>query len=289
MKEQVDLEVQETNIDLTNYKTLVYNGVTYPDYMINFEGTNIYDLKNSRFATIKKIGSSNGFDVINNDKRYSFMLEKARVNTFYDEILKDIDITDAKVLVYGGIKYERYLIFPESKPRILDLNTLKILSTSKMKKTSKNSTQYWQVGISIDGKSKSVPAHVVIMWTFKGPPPEGMENPTVDHIDGNGLNNDLSNLQWLSCSDNIRRSRSGELCYKAKVNNDTVRAFCEDLLKSDITFTVKELGAKHGLSLHQSIHIYYRNQWKEIVDAYPSFPQRPVFKRKQKVTINTLF
>ena len=50
-----------------------------------------------------------------------------------------------------------------------------------------------------DGTSKTEKVHTILWKLFNGPIPDGM---TVDHIDGNKSNNDLSNLRLLSRSEN---------------------------------------------------------------------------------------
>lgn len=49
--------------------------------------------------------------------------------------------------------------------------------------------------------------HRVVWEIFNGKIPEGM---TVDHIDGNKLNNNIENLQLLSPMENARKSNSKE-------------------------------------------------------------------------------
>lgn len=39
-------------------------------------------------------------------------------------------------------------------------------------------------------------AHSIVCWTFIGPPPTSDYTFTVDHIDGNRENNDITNLKW---------------------------------------------------------------------------------------------
>ena len=58
---------------------------------------------------------------------------------------------------------------------------------------------YMQVNIPLNGYIKEVLMHVIICYTFHGPPPD--ETYTVDHIDRNKANNSPSNLRWASKSE----------------------------------------------------------------------------------------
>lgn len=55
---------------------------------------------------------------------------------------------------------------------------------------------------TITGKRMTFRIHIGVIRTFGDPPPEDMMDPTVDHIDGNVANNNVSNLRWLSRSQN---------------------------------------------------------------------------------------
>ena len=57
---------------------------------------------------------------------------------------------------------------------------------------------YGYLKLKINGKN--VPLHRIVMETFKG-----YSNLTVDHIDMNKLNNDISNLEYVTRSENSRR------------------------------------------------------------------------------------
>lgn len=58
-----------------------------------------------------------------------------------------------------------------------------------------------RVNLWKDGKAQEWLVARAVAITFLGDPPEGF---TVNHIDGNRLNNHIDNLEWLSLADNIR-------------------------------------------------------------------------------------
>lgn len=58
---------------------------------------------------------------------------------------------------------------------------------------------YYQVSLCIDGKYRHFQVHRLVAEAFI-PNPEN--KPQVNHIDGNKLNNDISNLEWVTRSEN---------------------------------------------------------------------------------------
>lgn len=67
---------------------------------------------------------------------------------------------------------------------------------------------------STDGCSHRYSVHRLVLENFK--PVEGMERLQVNHIDGNKTNNCLSNLEWVTCKENIQHAIDNNL--RAAVN-----------------------------------------------------------------------
>jgi hypothetical protein len=77
-----------------------------------------------------------------------------------------------------------------------------------------NYTTGKRVSLWKDGQRKEWIVARLVAITFLGNPPEGF---TVNHKDGNRLNNNIDNLEWLSRGDNIRHGFATGLyhCQKA--------------------------------------------------------------------------
>jgi len=82
---------------------------------------------------------------------------------------------------------------------VRNIKTGKILTNSLSK-----SNGYYKVTLSVNGKSKPIEVHRLVAETFK--PNETNQKLVVDHIDSNKLNNDESNLQWITSSANTTKA-----------------------------------------------------------------------------------
>jgi len=111
--------------------------------------------------------------------------------------------------------------------------------------------------------------HRLVLETFKGPCPKGME---CNHKDGNKQNNKLSNLEWITRKENIKHARKLGLfplkhksCNKgqnngmAKLKNNEVWLI-KRLLKAKIK--QKFIGKMFNIAQPTVSAIKSRNRWK---------------------------
>jgi hypothetical protein len=66
---------------------------------------------------------------------------------------------------------------------------------------TRNTAGYQRVKIAIDKKRRHMLVHQLVLETFVGERPSGMQ---CRHIDGNQLNNHVKNLRWGTASENKR-------------------------------------------------------------------------------------
>ena len=80
-------------------------------------------------------------------------------------------------------------------------NLGKIKRNNKILKLNKNARGYLYCNISTNGKVTKVKIHRLVAITFV----DNLNNKdTVNHIDGNKLNNHYTNLEWLTRKENIQ-------------------------------------------------------------------------------------
>lgn len=72
-------------------------------------------------------------------------------------------------------------------------------------KSSDHRSGYKYVRINFGGKKHSCRIHTLVALAFLGPKPEGLQ---VNHKDGVKSNNSVTNLEYMTCSENIKHSYS---------------------------------------------------------------------------------
>ena len=98
-----------------------------------------------------------------------------------------------------------YFKFIDGYPHLLISTKGRVVSITHDKelKTFISNRGYRRVALCWGKAHKTVHVHRLVAEAFI-PNPNGYD--TVDHIDGNKLNNNVENLQWISRADNIRKA-----------------------------------------------------------------------------------
>ena len=128
---------------------------------------------------------------------------------------------------------------------------------------------YYHIPLYQDRVIKRKKVHRLVLETFVGPCPEGME---CRHLDGNPQNNNLNNLKWGTKSENAKDSLEQKthpgFKNKGKNNPSAVLRLPKvnliKLLYASKLFTQKEIGALFYVSNAQVSRIIAGKRWKHI-------------------------
>lgn len=152
---------------------------------------------------------------------------------------------------------------------------------------------YYRVSLKTnDLKHINVSVHRLVAWEFC----EGFDpNSTnvVDHIDGNKLNNNCTNLEWVTSRENTRRAITmglrhdrGEGNATAKHTNEEIENYCKLLSsgKSIMSIIREEVGdpmakAQDHRALYVLLHkLKHKQLWEEISSKYeyPDIPKTDI-------------
>lgn len=139
--------------------------------------------------------------------------------------------------------------------------------TDFIRKASVNKQGYLYMAFRADGGQKNAYMHRLVAETFI-PNPDG--KPFVNHKDGNKQNNDISNLEWVTVTENNRHARetglnvtpSGEDSKFSVLTNDDVRDIKRQLAKG-----IKQRDIAMAFKVHYSLisHIKAGRKWGDVV------------------------
>ena len=134
------------------------------------------------------------------------------------------------------------------------------------KQQKKNGKYYVYVKLSKGGKQKKHYVHRLVAEAFL-PNPEG--KPTVNHKDGNGENNRVSNLEWSTMQEQVDHAwdtgltdLDGEKCVTSKLSDDQVR---EIRILHENGVSQASLARAFGVGTTQMWRIINGESWKGIV------------------------
>lgn len=119
---------------------------------------------------------------------------------------------------------------------------------------------------STDDKSHRYSVHRLVLENFK--PVQGMEKLQVNHKDGNKLNNNLNNLEWTTCEENITHAIQNNL--RATINGAsklTPEQVIEIFRRAWNGETNIKLGKEFNVHPDQIGRIKNKKSWKNILDS----------------------
>lgn len=168
-----------------------------------------------------------------------------------------------RLLKYQGCEYCNF--------SISNAGELRNNSTSKVLKPSTNENGYYVFVVRLhqNGKKSGVVAHRAVAETFIDNP---CKFPQINHKDGNKQNNNVENLEWCTCSENIRHAVKnqllttdhcrGALCNFAKLNEEQVKAIRRLYMTGD--YTQKQLAELYNCSKENIKSIVNFHSWRHI-------------------------
>ena len=130
-----------------------------------------------------------------------------------------------------------------------------------------NGNNYLRVSLSRDGIITRPYVHRLVAQAFLPPPRK--EQIEVNHCDGNPMNNQVSNLEWVTRLQNERhaiallgKSNAGEANGQSILTTKEVQEIRQ--LYSQKAYTRKELATRFNISYGTICDIISRKRWKHI-------------------------
>lgn len=118
--------------------------------------------------------------------------------------------------------------------------------------------------VSKDNKRHTYSVHRLMLENFS--PCENMDTLQVNHIDGNKLNNHIDNLEWTTCSENVRhafeiglKTQSGENNNLSKLSEKQVLEIIDLLLSKK--YSGAEIDRMYGLCKDYANSIRRHERW----------------------------
>jgi hypothetical protein len=137
----------------------------------------------------------------------------------------------------------------------------------KMKQSKIHDRNYYRTNLSINGKNVSYLTHRMVGECFI-PNPEN--KPEINHDDGNGLNNHVSNLIWSTTIENMEHSiknklhSRGETHGKRKLTDLIVKQIREEYQFKSKDNNTNSLSKKYGVNVGTINNIIKNKTWKHI-------------------------
>lgn len=140
--------------------------------------------------------------------------------------------------------------------------------TNKFLSVNEDKDGYIKVRLICEDSRHTFSVHRLVLETFN--PIEDMDKKQVNHIDGNKKNNNLNNLEWVTCQENVehaclnnlRHNQQGENNNATKLKESDVKQIIQLLLEKK--YTQKEIGKKFNVSEDAVGAIKNKRNWTHL-------------------------
>lgn len=159
-----------------------------------------------------------------------------------------------------------FISIPEH-PRY-EINSSGVIRDAKSKKIKSQyigSTGYYMVSFSYNNKSKPQRVHRLLANTFI-PNPQNL--PEVNHVDGDKLNNELSNLEWVTHRENMSHAfriglanNSGTKNGMSKLSESDIPGIRKLILDGVSQYKIAKL---YNVSRSAILNIKVRGSWSHV-------------------------
>ena len=140
----------------------------------------------------------------------------------------------------------------------------------KVRKLSLDAKGYEQVTLSNGNRYNTKRVHRLVLETFK--PHVNMKDLQVNHMDGNKLNNHLTNLEWVTGRDNILHAYDtglitniGEGSPNAILSNADV---LEILQRLDAGESQRNIALDYGVGQRYISYVNTGGRWRSVKEEY---------------------
>lgn len=186
----------------------------------------------------------------------------------------DVDLMETKPIYLNG-KKSIYIARIDGSVYSTNYN-----HTGKIKqlKTSIGHDGYEYIMLPDNGKRKNYRLNRLLAKTFIPLPKRYLklnltyDDLEVNHKDGNPLNNNIYNLEWLTPLENKKHAKdnnlikSGEDNPNSKINKTIVIQICQELIKNELNQS--DIAKKFHVSYDIVHSIYKKETWKNITKKY---------------------
>ena len=170
---------------------------------------------------------------------------------------------DFRLIDLWNIKKDAYYISPDGK-------IFSVYSNNIMKhKLDKDGYYELSLYTRESGNKKFWKVHQLVAKIYLGEPPEYIKDPTVDHIDGDRLNNHYTNLRWMerAVNSSIRKNKGvGETNHEAILNEKQVIEICEMLIQN--FKTLQEIADLYNVHKTTISNIKRKKSWRYLTKEY---------------------